>query len=243
MPIRMESGGTAPRTYTFVQVPPNQSVFVQFLLPGQDIIGTPIHFLPKTRRSVPCLHEECAFHELDIRMQWFAPVMVWKEPTGPYPLHHHLTWDKGGWVNKVLRVTDHMSDVRNEDLRGWIVEVYRIDTYFNAPVAWKKIERVPELRQVPLEPFDVYPTLKKCWGKYAQMKKQYPPIGAPEASAAAATPAGLGSDQVADVGMGEMMRELDRIKAEALARGEPAEDFEFGEVVQRVLQRRQLATV
>ena len=84
MPPQFLRHKLCPRKFPFVQVEPKESVFVQLLQPPAQIMGSPIHYVPKGGASpsgtVLCYGDECAYCHLKTHQQWWCAVKEWVDP-------------------------------------------------------------------------------------------------------------------------------------------------------------------
>ena len=166
--IPLERGRQPAPKYPFVHIRPQGCAFVVFTCQASEIGGKYTHWLGREGLSAPCVGDMCRYCvKLPKVYMYYAPVMEWWKPSGytlgEKPFHH------GNWRKAILRITEHMNDILDQDLRDSVIQVSRIGKHKNAPLTWTRMEKIPENRRIELSPFDVETTMNKVWGVFAKM--------------------------------------------------------------------------
>jgi hypothetical protein len=168
MTVRMDRGRPPSPRFPFVKIPIKCAAFVLFTCGPEEIEGTPVHWLGNAGTTAPCGRETCRWcPDLPTRYMWYAPVLEWWAPDG-FKMDGQ-PFAKGGWRKAILRITEHMGDCLDRDLRGKVIKVWRSGQHKNSPLVWRMIEELPEHAKIDYSKHDITSTLKAVWGCYSQI--------------------------------------------------------------------------
>jgi len=130
-----------------LKVPPSR--IVTFLGTTENVLRVYLHWLGD--RSRPCLGRECPYHQHPISYYGYAPVEL---------LTVYRNGDRLREL-KILPLTNSMLDLTNEVMASGTFEIARLGNLKNGKMVMRPLEAQDGERP---EPFDVWPTLLRCWG-------------------------------------------------------------------------------
>jgi len=114
-----------------------------------------LHWLSAEERTIPCTHEDCPWHHLPTRIQFYVPCLLYGASSRSYR-------------EFILPIHWGMREFLNEERQGVIWE-FRRRKKKNARVTWTRMER--QSYSQPFAGFDIEERLAHMWGMYANAKR------------------------------------------------------------------------